>query len=78
MRPTVTDEVAWSVRLSVDDVRSGGLSVCHSREPCKTAEPIEMSFGVWSRVDPRNHALDWIHTTKRMGNFGGMAAYCEA
>ena len=22
------------------------------------AEPIEMSFGLWTRVDPRNHVLD--------------------
>jgi len=22
------------------------------------SEPIEMPFGVWSRVDPRNHVLD--------------------
>jgi len=33
------------------------LSVCHDRQPAKTAEPIEMSFGMWTRVDPRNHAL---------------------
>jgi len=24
----------------------------------KTAEPIEMPFGLWTRVTPRNHALD--------------------
>ena len=39
MRPIVTDGVAWSVGLSVC------LSVCHSRKPCKTAEPIEMQSG---------------------------------
>jgi len=27
-------------------------SVSHSREPCKTAEPIEMSFVLWTRVAP--------------------------
>jgi len=24
-----------------------------------TAEPIEMSFEIWTRVGPRNHVLDW-------------------
>jgi len=33
------------------------LSICHSREPCKTAEPIEMPFGLWTRVGPGNHVL---------------------
>jgi len=26
--------------------------------PAKTAEPIEMLFGLWARVGPRNHVLD--------------------
>ena len=26
--------------------------------PAKTAEPIKMLFGVWTRGDPRNHVLD--------------------
>jgi len=43
MRPTVKDRVAWSV------CRSVCLSVCHTSEPCKTAEPIEMPFGTWTR-----------------------------
>jgi len=38
-----------------------GLSVClsvgHIREPCITAEPIEMPFGVLTRAGPRNHVL---------------------
>ena len=51
MRSIVTD--AWSVCLSVD------RSFCHSLEPCKMAELIEMPFGVWTRVGrPGNHALD--------------------
>jgi len=43
MRPIVADGVAWSV----------SLSVCHgNRKPyTKTAEPIEMSFGTWTRAD---------------------------
>jgi len=48
MRPTVTDRVAWSV----------GLSVCHTSEPCKTAEPIQMPFGLWAWMGPRNGKLD--------------------
>jgi len=52
MRPVVTDRVACSVGLSV------GLSVSAVR--CtKTAEPFEMPFRMLSRVDPRNHVLDW-------------------
>ena len=52
MRPIVTDRVAWSVSRSV--CRSVTL-VC----PAKTAEPIEMPFGLWAWMDPRNHVLDW-------------------
>jgi len=33
------------------------VSVAHNRELRKTAEPIEMPFGVWTRVGPRNHVL---------------------
>ena len=47
MRPIVTDRVAWSVGLSVTLV-----------SPAKTAEPIEMPFGLWARMSPRNHVLD--------------------
>jgi len=27
--------------------------------PATTDEPIEMPFGLWTRVGPRNHVLDW-------------------
>ena len=37
-----------------------GLSVGHSRKPCKKAESIEMLFGLWSRVGSRNNALDRV------------------
>jgi len=43
MRPLAT-HVAWSVCLSVG----------YNREPCKTAEPIKMPFGLWNRVGRRN------------------------
>jgi len=45
MRPT--ERVAWTV----------DLPVCHNSEPCKTAEPIEMLFGIWTRVGPMKHVL---------------------
>ena len=35
-----------------------GLSVCHTSEPCKMAEPIEMPFGLRTWVGPGNHVLD--------------------
>ena len=47
MRPIVTNRVAWSVGLSVIVV-----------SPAKTAEPIEMPFGLWTWVGLRNHVLD--------------------
>jgi len=50
MRSIVTDRVAWSVGRSV-------TLVSHT----KTAEPIEMPFGLWARMDPRNHVLDGVH-----------------
>jgi len=37
------------------------LSVCLSVtivSPAKTTQPIEMSFAMWTRVGPRQHALD--------------------
>ena len=53
MRLVVTDGVAWSVCLSV----SRSVTIM---SPAKTTEPIEMPFGMWTRVgvDSRNHVLD--------------------
>jgi len=59
MGPIVTDRVAWSVCLSV----------CHSSEPCKTAEPIEMPFGLWARLGSRNHVFDGAQIPHRKGQF---------
>jgi len=39
VRIDCTDRVAWSVGLSITDVN-----------PAKMAEPIEMPFGLWTRV----------------------------
>jgi len=50
----VTDRVEWSVgRLSVD------LSATLV-SPAKTASPIEMPFGLRTRVGARNHLLDEV------------------
>jgi len=48
MRSIVTDRVAW-FRLLYRSV-----TVLSSE---KTAEPIEMQFGLWSRMGLRNHVL---------------------
>jgi len=45
----VTDQGASSVGLSVTVV-----------SPAKTAEPIEIPFGMWTRVGPRDYVLDGV------------------
>ena len=47
-RSIVTDGVAWSVGLS------------HYVSPAKTAEPIEMPFGLRTLVGPGNRVLDGV------------------
>jgi len=54
----VTDRVAWSVGLSVTLV-----------SPAKTAAPIEMPFGLRTRVSPRNHVLDGVQIPHGKGQF---------
>ena len=52
MRPILTDQVAWSVGLSV---------VCQSVtlvSPAKTAAPIELPFRLRTWVGPGNRVLD--------------------
>jgi len=34
-------------------IPGGKLAVFHNRKPCKTAEPIEISFGAWTCGDSR-------------------------
>jgi len=60
--------VGWSVSLSVTLV-----------SPAKTAESIEMPFGLWTRVGPRNHVLDGIPDPPMgSGNFEGKgASHCK-
>jgi len=54
------DRVAWSVGLSVTVV-----------SPAKTSEPIELPFGLKTRVGPRNHVLDGVQVPHGRGNFDG-------
>jgi len=61
MWPTVTDPVVWSVCLLV----------CHTSEHCKTAETIEMPFGLQTKVGPRKHASDGAQTTHAKGQLLG-------
>jgi len=70
MRPVVTDGVARSVCLSV------GQLVCTSvtiMSPAEMDEPIEMPFGMWTLVGPRNHELDggayWLRRCGLMSNY---------
>jgi len=60
MRSIVTDGVAWSVGLSVVIV-----------SPAKSAKPIEIPFGMWTRVGPKNHAglLDVVQIPYANGQF---------
>jgi len=50
----------------------------------KTAEPIEMPFGIWTWVTPRNHVLGggahWHHLTNTIEPpvSGGEAALCQS
>jgi len=63
-RSTVYVAATYCYRLSI------ARSVCHSSEPAKTAEPIEMSFGLRIHVGPKNHALDGSpHPPMGRGNF---------
>jgi len=67
MRPVVTDKVAWSA--------------CHDRVPgktAKTAEPIEILFGLWTLVGPGNHVLHEGLDPLWRGNYEGEgAAHCK-
>jgi len=56
MRSIVTERVAWSVTLV---------------SPAKMAEPIEMQFGLKTRVGPGNHVLDGGSDPPREGQLWG-------
>ena len=54
-RPQYYVDAAYCYRRSSMVCRS----LCHSSEPCKMAELIEMPFGLRTRVGLENHVLDW-------------------
>jgi len=47
------------------------LSICHVSEPCKSAELIEMLFGLWTLVGPRKHVLDGAQIPREKGQLLG-------
>ena len=60
MWPDATDRVAWSICLSVSTV-----------SPAKTAEPVEMPFGLLTRVVSKNR-VRWKYRSPHMkGNVEG-------
>jgi len=77
----IADAVYYYRRSSM--VRSSvGRSVCLSVtivSPAKTAEPIEMLFGMWTRVDSMNHVFDGIQIPPREEAilWREMASHCK-
>jgi len=58
LRPIVTDQVAWSVGLSVTLVNPAKSAQWHSAVSCaKTAEPVDLPFWLWTRVGPRKQTF---------------------
>jgi len=62
----ITGLQTWAIKLQTD---LRGLSICHSDEPCMTAELIEMPFGLWTLVGPKNHVLDGVQIPHAKGQF---------
>jgi len=60
MRPILTNRVAWSVGWSVTLV-----------SPAKTADPIEVPFGLSTQVGPWNYVLDGVPDPPWYGQFWG-------
>jgi len=67
VQPIVTDGAAWSVG------RSASLSATIV-SPAKTAEPIDMPFGMWTWVGPKNCVLDGVQIPDGKGQFEGGGA----
>ena len=67
-RSTTYVDAAYCYRPSGVVCRSACLSVTQV-SPAKTAEPIEMPFGLRTRVGPGNHVLDGVQMGR--GNFPG-------
>jgi len=85
-RNVVLDGVQISMRK--DNFEGEGSAPCKVWGPsavscAKTAEPIEMPFGVWTRVGRRKHVLDgdahWHHQSNAIEQSmcGGDAAFCQ-
>jgi len=74
MRPIIADRVASPI----------GQSICRSVtflvvSPAKTAEAIEMPFGLWARVGLRNHVLDGgSDALTTMGTFWGASGQLQS
>jgi len=72
-------DAAYCYRLS----RVVCRSVCHSSEPCKTAELTQMMFGIWTLVGPRKHVFGGGAHWRNLANTiepsvcGGDVACCQ-
>jgi len=53
MQPTVTDQVEWSVSLSVTVM-----------SPAKTDKLIKIPFRLWAWVGSKNHVLDGVQISR--------------
>jgi len=62
MQPIVTDRVAWSVGQSITVL-----------SPTIMTQPIEVPFGMRTRVSPRNHTLDGVQIAPNMQFLGEQA-----
>jgi len=76
MWPVVTDGVPWSVDRSL-------CLFITAISLARTTEPIEMPFGLWSRVGPRKHVVHGGAHCRHLVNmiqpstFVGNAAFCQ-
>ena len=66
--------VNWSVSIwhcsttYVDAAYCYRRSMQYDREPCKTAEPIEMPFGMWTPAGLKKYVLDGVTLAQTMAN----------
>ena len=63
MWPVATDGLASSMGIGLVCVPLTTVS------PAKMAEPIEMPFGIWTQVDPRNYVSDGVQIPLGKGHF---------
>jgi len=59
MQPIATDGVAWALGCQLVYHKT------HNREPWKNDWTIQMPFGMWTSVGPRNHILDGVQIPTR-------------